>query len=86
MADGHSQATKAKTNPRVRNNTKKDTKFNWSISVHSHNLVTFLVHQNLCAHTSRGTMLSCLHHLLKHSPFAQAHPIPVLAVEAEAMV
>lgn len=41
MADGHSQATKAKTNPRVRNNTKKHIEFNWSVSVHSHNLVTF---------------------------------------------
>lgn len=45
MADGHSQAAKAKTNPRTAYHVYKHTEFNWTVTAHSHNLSTQLVHQ-----------------------------------------
>lgn len=83
MADGHSQATKAKTNPRIRHDTKNPREFNWSVTIHSHNLVTLLVHKNPLARASCGTVLGCQHHLLKHSRFATSPSHPSLAVRAE---
>lgn len=86
MADGHSQAAKAKTNPRIRHNTMNHREFNRSVIDRSHNLVTLLVHQNPLAHASCGTMLGCQRHLLKHSPFAASPSQPSLAVRTEDVV
>lgn len=75
MVDGHSQAAKAKTNPRIRHNTINQRELNWSVIVRSHNLVTLLVHQKPLAHTSYGRMLCCQHPLVKALPFC-GKPIP----------
>lgn len=57
--------------------TQKTTReFNWSVTVHNHNLVTLLVHQNPLAHAPCGTRLDGQHHLLKHSPFVTSLSYP----------
>lgn len=71
MADGRSQAAKAKPNPRIRHNTINYRGFNWSVTGHSHTLVTLLVHQNPLARASCGTMLKALSFRSKPIP---THP------------